>query len=128
MKYLKNKPIDYNQDPNNVHMFEVSWFVELMNIYNGILSDVILSSAKKGDIIRIHNDFLPKLMGMIRKTSQKEKITDDMKSYVSDRVSFRLNETIDELRNNGYSDYDTNFITREINNIQTLLNNERNYN
>ena len=109
-------------------MFEVSWFVELMNIYNGILSDVILSSAKKGDIIRIHNDFLPKLMGMIRKTSQKEKITDDMKSYVSDRVSFRLNETIDELRNNGYSDYDTNFITREINNIQSLLNNERNYN
>ena len=122
MKYLINKEVDYSQDPNGVHMFEVSWFNELMEVYNSILIDVLLSSAKKGDIIRIYNKFLPHLMDMVKKTSEKERITTDMKAYIADRITFRLSEVIDELRSNGHSAQETDFINREINQVQILLN------
>ena len=122
MKYLINKEVDYSQDPNGVHMFEVSWFNELMEVYNSILIDVLLSSAKKGDIIRIYNKFLPHLMDMVKKTSEKERITTDMKAYIADRITFRLSEVIDELRSNGHSVQETDFINREINQVQILLN------
>lgn len=117
---LIDKNIDWTQNPEGVHMFEVGWFAHIMG-YAEMSNELLEKVANRKDYIAIITKFLPNHVDIAKKFGKKTKPTKEMKEYMRESLIRGVESAIIILEDFNFSEERVTTLKRSIEQIEKHL-------